>query len=198
MCVAFPTTTSARIRRYASGIPSGVTLFQSMSSIRPARRDELPALRAIESDAGSQFALVDMPAIAADEPPAIAVLEAYHRCGRAWVAVDSGDSPVAYLLSSSVDGAAHIDQLSVATASAHQRIGAGLIEHLARIAATEDLLMLTLTTFRDVPWNAPYYTRLGFSVIQPADYGPELRSLIAHEQSAIPSDAPRVAMRRKV
>ena len=57
---------------------------------------------------------------------------------------------------------------------------------------------MTLTTFRDVPWNAPYYERLGFRVIAPADQGPELAALVAEEAERIPGDAPRVAMRRAV
>jgi len=55
---------------------------------------------------------------------------------------------------------------------------------------------LTLTTFRDVPWNAAYYERLGFAQIDPAAYGPELGARVAHEATSIPADAPRIAMRR--
>ena len=57
---------------------------------------------------------------------------------------------------------------------------------------------LTLTTFRDVPWNAPYYRRLGFAVLASADQGPQLRALVAREAATIPGGAPRVAMRRAV
>ena len=44
-----------------------------------------------------------------------------------------------------------------------------------------------------MPWNAPYYERLGFRVFEP---GPELAALVAEEAERIPGDAPRVAMRR--
>ena len=37
------------------------------------------------------------------------------------------------------------------------------------IAMAEARPTLTLTTFRDVPWNAPYYERMGFVVFEPAD-----------------------------
>jgi hypothetical protein len=56
---------------------------------------------------------------------------------------------------------------------------------------------VTLTTFRDVPWNAPYYQRLGFEVIQPTEWGPQLTDLVRVEQSRIPGHHPRVAMRRE-
>jgi hypothetical protein len=53
-----------------------------------------------------------------------------------------------------------------------------------------------VVTFRDVPWNAPYYARLGFVVVERAEQGPELAALVAEEAQRIPGDAMRVAMRR--
>ncbi len=114
----------------------------------------------------------------------------------AWGAVDERDHAIAYLLTDLVDGCAHIEQVSVASAHAGRGIGATLIDHLARTASAQKIPALTLTAVRDVAWNAPYYARLGFEVIEPADQGPEMRDLIEHDTSSIPSNAPRVAMRR--
>jgi GNAT superfamily N-acetyltransferase len=129
-----------------------------------------------------------MPEVARDEPPPAAEL------AHAWVVTDERDEPVAYLVSSVVDGCAHIDQVSVAPSHARRGLGAALIDHLAERARAEGRPALTLTTFRDVPWNAPYYERLGFRVFQP---GPELAAIVAEEAERIPGDAPRVAMRRR-
>ena len=172
--------------------------MDSMSRIRPPRRDEFEALRWIERDAGRAFAAIGMAQIADDEPPSPAVLEAVLAHGRAWVGVDERDLPIAYLLSSVVDGGAHIDQVSVTSAHARRGLGASLIEHLAVTAQTEGRPALTLTTFRDVPWNAPYFRRLGFEIVDPAGQGRELAALVSRESATIPSDAPRVAMRRPV
>jgi GNAT superfamily N-acetyltransferase len=167
-----------------------------MPRIRAPRDDELEALRAIEREAGRAFAAVGMPEIAADEPPSVRELQAFRAQGRAWVAVDAGDRPVAYLVSSLVDGCAHIDQVSVSPAHARRGLGAALIEHLAATARAEGRPALTLTAFRDVPWNAPYYERLGFAIVEPRDQGAELAALVNREADTIPSRAPRVAMRR--
>jgi GNAT superfamily N-acetyltransferase len=167
-------------------------------AIRPPRRDELAALIAIERDAGAAFAAIGMHEIARDDPGSVAELEAFRADGRAWVAVDGEDRPIAYLLSAVVDGCAHIEQVSVAPSHARRGIGAALVDHLATVAATEGRPALTLTTFRDVAWNAPYYERLGFTVVAAGDQGPELRALVADEAQRIPGDAPRVAMRRAV
>ena len=149
--------------------------------IRRARPDELELLLEIEREAGRAFAEIGMPEIAEDEPSVVAA---------AWVAVDEHDRPVAYLTSSVVDGCAHVDQVSVRPSHARRGLGAALIDHLAAVSGAP---ALTLTTFRDVPWNAPYYERLGFRVFEP---GPELAALMRHEAATIPGDAPRVAMRR--
>jgi GNAT superfamily N-acetyltransferase len=154
----------------------------SAAPIRRPRPDELEALVAIERDAGALFATVGMPEIAHDDPGSPAELEPFRARGHAWVAVDADDRPVAYLISAVVDGCAHVEQISVAPAHARRGLGAAL----------------TLTTFRDVPWNAPYYERLGFRVVAPADQGPELAALVAEEAERIPGDAVRVAMRRAV
>jgi GNAT superfamily N-acetyltransferase len=168
----------------------------AVARIRQASTDELERLRAIEHDACRAFADVGMLGVASDPAASIAELEAYRAAGNAWVAVDAGDHPIAYLLSHLVDGCAHIEQVSVASTHAHRGIGAALVDHLTATAAARGIPALTLTAFRDVPWNAPYYSRLGFEVLERADQGPELRQLIEHEARSIPSDAPRVAMRR--
>ena len=170
----------------------------SAPPIRPPRRDELEALVAIEREAGALFTTVGMPEIAYDDPGTVPELEPFRAGGHAWVAVDAGDRPVAYLITAIVDGCAHVEQVSVAPAHARRGLGAALIDHLAAVAATEGRPAVTLTTFRDVPWNAPYYERLGFRVIAPADQGAQLAALVGEEAERIRGDAPRVAMRRRV
>jgi GNAT superfamily N-acetyltransferase len=185
-------------RQAPDGTAGGWEDVNAMPPLRPVRGDELERLRSIERDAARAFLDVGMPEIAADEPKPVAELEAFRAAGRAWVAVDDGDRPVAYLLSAVVDGCAHVEQVSVVPAHRGRGLGAALIDHLAATARAERRPALTLTAFRDVPWNAPYYARLGFEVVEPADQGPELAALVAREAGAIPGAAPRVAMRRRV
>jgi GNAT superfamily N-acetyltransferase len=165
-----------------------------MTTVRAPRRNELELLRSIERDAGQAFAAIGMTRMG--EALRVDELEAFRSAGRAWVTVDDDDAPVAYLLSNVLDNCAHIEQVSVARSHARRGVGAALIEHLATIARGEGRAALTLTTFRDVPWNAPYYQRLGFTILEPPDQGPELAVVVAHETRTIPGRAPRVAMRR--
>ena len=163
--------------------------------IRPPAADELGRLVEIEAAAGQAFAAHGMPEIAADDPGSPEQLEAYRAAGRAWVAAE-GDGPIAYLVAGEVDGCLHVEQVSVDPAHAGRRIGAALIEHVCGLARADGRTSATLTTFRDIPWNAPYYARLGFHELPEDEWGAELRALVAHERDAIPGDAPRVAMTR--
>ncbi|MFD8231746.1 GNAT family N-acetyltransferase [Streptomyces sp. NPDC059696] len=163
--------------------------------IRPATPAELPALQDIERAAGAPFRDLGMPEIADDEPPARDVLERYRRAGRCWVATDQRDRPVAYLLAEPVDGALHIEQVSVHPRAARQGIGRALLAHAAGHAREEGLTALTLTTFTEVPWNAPYYARLGFRPLADADLTPGLREIRAAEAAHGLDLWPRVCMR---
>jgi GNAT superfamily N-acetyltransferase len=165
-------------------------------TIRPAEPADLPLLVEIERRAGRAFADHGMPEIAADDPGSPEELEAYRAAGRAWVAAEGGE-PVAYLVAVEVDGCLHVEQVSVDPARAGRGIGAALIEHVGAIAREAGRPALTLTTFRDIPWNAPYYARLGFAELPEPEWGPQLRALIARERTAIPGDHPRVAMIRR-
>ncbi|WP_298569466.1 GNAT family N-acetyltransferase [Streptomyces luteogriseus] len=163
--------------------------------IRLATRAELPALQDIERAAGAPFRGLGMPEIADDEPPALDVLERYRRAGRCWVAVDESDLPAAYLLAEPVDGALHIEQVSVHPRAARRGVGRALLAHAADHAREEGLTALTLTTFTDVPWNAPYYARLGFRPLPEADLTPGLREIRGAEAAHGLNRWPRVCMR---
>ena len=163
--------------------------------IRPARQRDLAALREIERVAGD-WAALGMHAVAEDEPPSIAELREYQRDGRAWVAVDDDDLPLAYLIAMWVDGNVHIEQVSVHPDAAGRRLGRGLIEHVAAWARARSAPALTLTTFAEVPWNAPYYRRLGFRPLTDGELTDGLREIRAREAAHGLDRWPRVAMRR--
>ena len=149
--------------------------------IRPATAADLPVLQAIEVAAGRCFADVGMPEIAGDEPLPLDVLDHHRRQGLCWVAVDPGDVPVAYLIAERVDGCLHVEQVSVHPRYGRRGIGRRLIEVVADLARAEGAAALTLTTFTGVPWNGPYYARLGFRAVPDAGLAPGLREIRAAE-----------------
>ncbi|MFF0869573.1 GNAT family N-acetyltransferase [Nonomuraea sp. NPDC003560] len=107
-----------------------------------------------------------------------------------------GDPPAGFALIGRVDGNLHLDQLAVHPDHMRQGIGGRLVEAVADHARAVGAPAVTLTTFRDVPWNAPWYERHGFAVLPEAEWGPELRALVEHERELGIEVAPRVVMRR--
>ena len=166
--------------------------------IRAAHPAELELLRGIESAAGRCFRDIGMPEIADDEPPSVETLAEYQRDGRAWVAVDRDDRPVAYLITDLVDGNVHVEQVSVHPDHARRGVGRALLEHAAVRAAAAGRPALTLTTFVAVPWNAPYYRRCGFRVLAENEWTPGLHAIREHERALGLDRWPRVCMRRDV
>ncbi|MYS19585.1 Ribosomal protein S18 acetylase RimI [Streptomyces sp. DvalAA-14] len=149
--------------------------------IREVRFEELPLLQDIERAAGRCFRDIGMPEIADDEPLPLDELARYQQEGSAWAAVNEADTPVAYLIADQVDGNLHIEQVSVHPDSGRQGIGRLLLDHLAERAATHNVPALTLTTFADVPWNAPYYRRCGFQPLDDNLLSPGLQNIRARE-----------------
>ncbi|XVS62368.1 GNAT family N-acetyltransferase [Actinosynnema sp. CA-299493] len=158
--------------------------------LRPARPDELPLLPPIERASGEPFRDFGMPEIADDDPTPVSALVRLH----VWVAADP--RPVAWVAVevSAEDRAAHVEQVCVHPDHARRGIGAALLDHVGRWAATRGLEALTLTTFRDIPWNAPYYRRLGFHEV--VDLSPGLSAVVAAEAARGLDPATRVCLRR--
>ncbi|MFE5186336.1 GNAT family N-acetyltransferase [Streptomyces sp. NPDC056628] len=164
--------------------------------IRLVLPGEPAVLQEIERAAGAAFREIGMAEIADAEPPALTVLEEYRRAGRAWAGCDGGDRPVGYLVAEPVDGALHVEQVSVHPGAARRGVGRALLAHAGEHAREEGLNGLTLTTFTRVPWNAPYYGRLGFHVVPVDRLTPGLRAIRAREADLGLDRWPRVCMRR--
>lgn len=166
--------------------------------VRTARHDDLAAIQRVEVAAGALFTTIGMNAIAEDDPPSLEELADYQRGDRAWVSVDHHDVPVGYLLVDVVDGHAHVEQVTVHPAHAGRGRGRELLDVAERWAAVSAMVALTLTTFAEVAWNAPYYRRLGFRDMAQDELGEELRALRAREAAHGLDAWPRVTMVRGV
>jgi GNAT superfamily N-acetyltransferase len=105
-----------------------------------------------------------------------------------------GEPPAGFALVGWVDGNVHLDQLAVHPGRMRQGVGGRLVTAVLDHAAASGAPAVTLTTFRDVPWNAPWYTRHGFTVLPEERWGPELRALVEHERELGIEVAPRVVM----
>jgi GNAT superfamily N-acetyltransferase len=160
--------------------------------IRPAVGEDVARLRDVEIASGALFRDVGMAAIADDEPMWLGEWDRY--VGGTWVyevALPERSSllVVGFAMTEPLGEALHLEQLSVDPAFGRRGIGAALVEHVCAAAGGRDV---TLTTFRDVPWNMPFYERLGFiEAMPPSD---ALRRRIEEEAAAGLDPSSRVAM----
>ena len=132
--------------------------------VRFARPDELDALSAIEVAADAAFATTPYAELVAGYPTT--PREAFSDAQDRWallVAVGEDDRPVGFAHCKPVGrGTLYVAQLSVHPEHAGHRLAARMLDRAAAFHGPRGVARLTLTTFRDVPWNAPYYGRIGF------------------------------------
>jgi GNAT superfamily N-acetyltransferase len=165
--------------------------------LRDGRPDEIDAIREIERLAAARFIDIGMAWITEDEPTDAATLSERIADGRL-IVIDHGGLAVAAVIFSPVDGAAYIEQIDVLPAHAGHRLAARLIDDVAIRSAALGLPRLTLSTFRDVPWNGPYYRRLGLSDMTEADLGPGHRTIRDHHRAKGLADEHRVFLQRPI
>ncbi len=60
-------------------------------------------------------------------------------------------------------------------------IGSALLEACCASAKRQGFSKMTLTTFRKVPWNIPFYQQAGFALLPPEHWPPEIQAIVRHE-----------------
>jgi ribosomal protein S18 acetylase RimI-like enzyme len=126
-------------------------LSEMIGLIRLGRPDDLPILREIERAAGERFRDFGLDQVADDEPASIETLRSCADAERLWVVAGEDDVAVGYILVDVVDGAAHIEQVSVVPDCQGKGFGRALIDRVRRWAVDEGRSSLTLTTFDYIP-----------------------------------------------
>lgn len=166
-----------------------------MPTVRPARPGDLPVLPTIERAAARRFVGLDL-AVDLDDAMGPDALAAACSDGRLWVAVDAHDGPVGFAVAERLGDAGHLEEMDVLPEAGGQGLGTLLIEAVCAWATAQKLPAVTLCTFRDVAWNAPFYARRGFVVLQEDELGPALRARRLEEAARGLGLEDRVCMRR--
>ena len=138
--------------------------------IRLAHPHEIPLLPQIENAADERYRRVGLDLVIDMPPATIASLEHGRRHGRLWVAASPLNRPVGFALMKLLGGTAWLDQLSVLDRWQGRGFGAALIDRTAAAAGALGFDALYLSTYRGVPWNAPFYARRGFEDVPRGDW----------------------------
>lgn len=163
--------------------------------IIPAEPGHVAKLADIERAAARQFPEALLPPHRRDDVIPHATHEQARRAGRLWVATDGSGEPVGFAVVTVVDALPHLLEMDVLPAHSRQGLGTRLLAAITDWARASGHSALTLTTFRALPWNQPFYERRGFRVLSPGELSPGLLAILEQEARAGLAPTARVAMR---
>jgi GNAT superfamily N-acetyltransferase len=166
--------------------------------IERARASDLAKLATIELAANALFEGRGLAGVVADDATSLAEVSHAHAAGLLWVARAADGEPVGFALLELVDGQPHLEEIDVHPAHGRRGVGRALLEAVLAWARGAGYRALTLTTFRDVPWNAPFYASVGFRTLAPAELSPGLVAVVRDEASRGLDPAQRVVMRHEL
>jgi GNAT superfamily N-acetyltransferase len=166
-----------------------------MYEIGLARPDELSRLPEIERRACELFLQLPLTADLPADPTPLADFEAAHQAGLLWVARIREGPPVGFALAEHLGAELHLEELDVLPEHGRKGLGTALVSKVCQWAQSQGHRSVTLCTFRDIPWNAPFYERLGFRRLRTEELTPALRERMRQEvERGLGTDL-RVAMR---
>jgi GNAT superfamily N-acetyltransferase len=163
--------------------------------IRPARRTDFPELQRIEQAAAELFAGYGVAAAVLQDSTTMEDFGGAHEQELLWVAVAEDDAPIGFAFVERVGEYAHLDELDVDPPHGRRGVGSALVRTVCAWAKEHGLPGVTLTTYRDIPWNAPFYHRLGFAELTSEQLTPALRDLVREEAKRGLDPNRRVVMR---
>jgi GNAT superfamily N-acetyltransferase len=173
--------------RDTEGLVVALGLSEEVPTIRRADASEYEHLIDVERRSDQLFALSGIGPL--PEPGDAKALAA------AAVVFAAGNPAVGFARVEIVDAHAHLEQVSVIPRAMRRGIGTALVQAVLRWATDEGYAEVTLITFADVAWNAPFYARLGFVPVE--DLTPGLAELRDWERDlGLDSLGERVVMRR--
>lgn len=160
--------------------------------IRIAVSEDAALLPPVEHSASRLFLQIpDLAGLPDEENLSVEDHQRYIASGTEWVAENANGELIGFLAAQIVSADLHLWEFAVRAGFQGRGIGRQMINVAATFATERHLESLTLTTFADVPWNALWYSRLGFEVV--ADDA-RLAALVAAEvKRGLPR---RCAMRR--
>lgn len=125
----------------------------------------------------------------------MAALERVQADGLLWVAT-AGREVVGSAVAQVQDDALHLAEMSVHPDHGRRGLGTRLVRAVQHEAGRRKLSAVTLTTFADLPWNGPFYERLGFRSVACTELTPFLAATLERERQL--GFTARVAMRLAV
>jgi GNAT superfamily N-acetyltransferase len=168
--------------------------LKSGYTIRSAQIEELPQLSKIERAAAIRFRDTPYAFLADGEPLPIEFIQQRFQAGQVWVAVDRDDIVIGFAITREVDRTLYLQEIDILPDYGQRGIGTVLIETVQAWGKGSGYAVMSLSSFRDLPWNAPFYAKLGFRILDEAELTPGFHQIRKHEREAGLPIADRVIM----
>jgi len=165
-------------------------------AIRQARPDEAALLPDIEDRAGVLFRDSEHPEVDGHDAGSPQLFAAHIRQDLCFVMVDTEDALIGFAACGVIDAALHLYELAIVPDHGGKGLGKALIETVCNEAKLRGIEAVTLSTFADVPWNGPFYERVGFRMLTDDELSPGLHLVKNHEADIGLTN--RCVMRREV
>ena len=95
-----------------------------------------------------------------------------------------GKTVAGFAVAGEAEQALHLYLLAVHPGFGRRGIGWALVVRVIEESAQRQLNGVTLTTFGDLPWNGPFYRKLGFRILASDELNPTLACILLREASA--------------
>ena len=152
-----------------------------LSVVRLARPDEVRRIREIEDEAGTVFSGLGLIDESLDVSFPLDELANLIMLGQVWVACRADDVPVGIVIASVREGAVYVEEMDVSPSHSRHGLGTRLLATVCEWARAQGYPAVTLSTFRDVPWNGPFYRRQGFRDLAPTEWTPGMLAIREEE-----------------
>jgi predicted N-acetyltransferase YhbS len=172
--------------------------FESSYTIRSARIEELHLLADIERSAAILFHDTPYSFLVTAEPLSLDFVKQQFQLGLVWVAVDRNDVVVGYAIARDLDNTLYLQQIDVEPHHGRRGIGSRLVKAVCSRAKLHGYHLVSLSTFRDIPWNAPFYAKLGFRPVNEYELTPSFQQLRLKEAEVGLTISKRVIMHYQV
>jgi GNAT superfamily N-acetyltransferase len=152
--------------------------------IRLARIPELPQLANLEQSAAMRFQGTPYAFFVEAQPLPLDFVQQRFQAGQVWVAVDPQDTVVGYAVTREVDDTLYLQEIDVEPTHGQKGLGTALVETVRAWAKLWGYGLMSLSTFRNIPWNAPFYAKLGFRILDEAELTAGFQQIRQQEREA--------------
>lgn len=162
-------------------------------TLRPGRTADIFRLQEIERAAAELFRDSDLIDI---DVMSVIPMGDHIACIEEGISIvaEIGSRIVGFVIGEMHGAVAYLRELDVDPHFQRRGLGARLVRAYVDAARTRSAQAIYLSTFRDPPWNAPFYRRLGFADVDRADYLPWMTEMEA-AQAAFLDLSTRVFMK---